>query len=129
MASRDQASDGWACVPRSELPLISLFHLASDIDMSIALPHGAASDAAADVITGFTEWAGEWRDTQISVGWDWGVIAGQIIVLHPAEMRTNVLIMDDGTFASAMLTRVHLLSWIETLPWRAPIAELLKSRT
>lgn len=128
MALTHEARDSRERVPRSGLPLIQVFHLASEIDMSIALPLGV-TDATADVVTGFTEWVGRWRDAQISVGWDWGVMAGEIIVLHPAEIRTNVqLVMEDGSYASAMLTRVHLLSWIETLPWSTPIFQLVQGR-
>lgn len=127
MAPPDEAPENCARVPKPELATIEVVHLASEIDLSIALPDGVASDLCADAITGFTEWVGEWRGGPISVGWDWGVIAGEIIVLHPAEIRTNVrLVMDDGSLASAMLTRVHLLVWIETLPWRAAITELVR---
>lgn len=127
MAPPGEAPDHFARVRRPELGTISVVHLASGIDMSIAVPAGVETGPAAGIVTGFTEWAGDWRGTPITVGWDWGVIAGQIIVLNPAEIRTNVrLVMDDGSLASAMLTRVHLLPWIESLPWRATIMELVQ---
>lgn len=113
-------------IPKSEISTLEVVHVRSEYDVSISLPEGTTSDPSPDVITGVTEWAGEWRQAPICVGWDWGVIAGQIIVFHPAGIRTNVRIaMDDGSLASPMLTRIHLFEWIESLPWRQAIVDLM----
>lgn len=122
-----EAPHNYVRLPRSELSTIHVVHVASEIDLSIGLLEGVVADPALDVITGVTEWAGEWQGVPLSVGWDWGVIAGEIIAFHPAGIRTNVrLVLDDGSLASAMLTRVYLVEWIENLPWReTAIAQLI----
>lgn len=113
-------------VPRSEIAALDIAHVRSEYDASIALREGMSGDPSVDVTTGVTEWAGEWHDAPISVGWDWGVIAGQISVIHPDGIRTNVrIVRDDGSLASEMLTRIYLLEWLESLPWRQAILELL----
>lgn len=113
-------------VPRSEIAALEITHVRSEYDASIALHEGMSADPRADVTTGVTEWAGEWHDAPISVAWDWGVIAGQIIVIHPDGIRTNVrIVRDDGSLASEMLTRIYLFEWIESLSWRQAIVDLM----
>jgi hypothetical protein len=126
MPSPDEEPDWYVRIPKAELPKVQLEHLSSAIDLSIGIPPGFAP-AASDVLTGYTEWAGSWRGRDISVGWDWALLAGVIVVLSPATIRTNVrVIMEDGLLAPSMLTRIVLFEWIETLPWRDPaVVELL----
>ncbi len=110
--------DGYVHILKSALPTIPVHHVASAIDMSIAVPSGIDS-VPQDVVTGYTEWAGTWCDAEISVGWDWGIVRTVIVVLNPSEIRTNIqLVTEDGFVEPLMLTRIHLLDWIESLPWR-----------
>jgi hypothetical protein len=114
---------------RAELPQLRIEHLKSAIDQSIALPEGLPS-ALTTVITGYTEWVGSWNREQVSLGWDWAFCDGSIIFLRPIEIRTNLsLIAPDGVVESAILTRVHLHEWIESLSWRerAGILDLVRS--
>jgi hypothetical protein len=84
----------------------------------------AARDSNAT--TGYTEWCAQWCDIEFSVGWDWALLSDVIVVLAPATIRTNVLLVQDsGLVAPPMLTRVYLFEWIETRPWRDVILKLL----
>jgi hypothetical protein len=114
---------------KSELPQLRLDHRASAIDQSIALPEGLAG-AAAEVISGYTEWVGTWQGEQVSIGWDWAFVDGSIVFLHPIEIRTNLLLIaPDGLGESPILTRVHLHEWLESLPWReGAIQDLVRSQ-
>jgi hypothetical protein len=79
-----------------------------------------------NALAGYTEWCGHWRDVEFSVGWDWALVSDVIVVLAPATIRTNVLLLLDSGFAAPpMLTRVYLLEWMETQPWRDAIVKLL----
>lgn len=109
------ADDGYVRVPTSELPTIQLRHLMSEKDLSITGPDGFA----ATVITGITEWVGSWRNETISVGWDWGVVDGVVVMLTHNEIRTNIqLISESRRPESPTIGKIHLFHWIETLPWR-----------
>lgn len=77
------------------------------------------SDGAAAIITGTTEWAGSWRNETISVGWDWGVVDGVVVVLSQNEIRTNILLISENHHPEpAVIGKLHLFCWIESLPWR-----------
>ncbi|MGH8148852.1 MAG: DUF4902 domain-containing protein [Steroidobacteraceae bacterium] len=112
------AVDGYVRISETELSGLRLQHLASAVDLSIAMPEGLA-EPSAEVITGYTEWEGTWMGAGVSLGWDWGLIQGAIRLLDPAEIRTNIrLTGEDGSPRSAGMSREHLALWIETLPWR-----------
>jgi hypothetical protein len=119
---------GWVSVPTSALQTIDLRHVASAVDLSIAMPFALGPLPPGNVITGYTHWAGAWRDGQIYVGWDWGVLRDVVIILDPSNIRTNIkLVMDSGNAIAPLLARVHLYEWIESLPWRAiGIEELIE---
>ncbi|NJO12999.1 MAG: DUF4902 domain-containing protein [Gammaproteobacteria bacterium] len=120
----NEASDGYVRIPRSALSRIYLEHVTSAIDPSVATPDLAATQS--DAMAGYTEWCGRWREIEFSVGWDWALVSGVIVVLAPATIRTNVLLlMESGFAAPPMLTRVYLLEWMETQPWRETIVKLL----
>jgi hypothetical protein len=47
------------------------------------------------------------------------VVEGMVVVLNPAEIRTNIsLVAADSRVEPLGRTRIHLLEWIESLPWR-----------
>ena len=124
----DGGQDGYLRISKAALLSINLRHLASAIDLSLGVserPAGVSSDA----LTGYTEWVGNWYDAEISVGWDWWVVRGSIAVLNPAEIRTNIqVIAADGHSESSLMTRIHLLEWIETLPWRDVLMQVVLAR-
>jgi Domain of unknown function (DUF4902) len=116
---------GYVRLPKAALRSVELRHLFSEIDLSIAIP-GYLDLPGADLITGITEWGGTWTGASISVGWDWGVVRGVTVVVNPAEIRTNLLIVEQGEPESPVLTRIHLLEKIESVPWTSTgIPELL----
>ena len=115
-----KSGDGYARIPTSALSTIRLTHLVSERDLSIALPEGAGA-----TLTGFTEWVGSWCGMTLSVGWDWAVVEGALVVLNPKEIRTNIqLISEAGEPEPAELARIRLLHWIESVPWR----EIIETR-
>jgi hypothetical protein len=114
-----QVPDGYVRVSRSELAAVSFRQLASAIDLSIAVPEGFEGILPNDVLTGYTEWAGTWQRVELSIGWDWGVVGNAVVILNPAQIRTNILLVTEGGLAEApLLARAHLLERIEELPWR-----------
>lgn len=116
MATRDGSTDGYVRIPTSALPSLQLRHLTSDKDFTVAV---AGDSPTHPLITGYTEWIGSWQDLSVTVGWDWGVVQGVIVVLNPGEIRTNIMLMSDDCRAEpADMAKIHLLHWIESLPWR-----------
>ncbi len=116
MAHKETRSDGYVRIPTSALRSVELRHFVSEIDPTIAIVDDAT---AATTITGITEWIGWWDDMTVSVGWDWAVLQGLVIPLNPNEIRSNILLIGaDGGPEPPAVARIHLLYWIETLPWR-----------
>jgi hypothetical protein len=118
-------SEGYVRIPTSALSGVQLRHLVSEKDSSIAVPGGIP---AGTVITGITEWVGSWRTETVSVGWDWGVVDGLVVLLSQKEIRTNIqLVSQDQGPVSAAIAQIHLFHWIESLPWRElAVDELLR---
>lgn len=103
-------------IPTSALPSVELRHLVSEKDLSIAV---LDDERGGVTITGYTEWVGSWQDLTVSVGWDWGVLQDVIVVLNPSEIRTNIqLIAENRRPEQSALARIHILHWIESMPWR-----------
>jgi hypothetical protein len=116
VAYRETSSDGYVRIPTSALHSIALRHLVSEIDPTIASIDDTTETLG---VTGITEWVGSWHDMTVSVGWDWGVFQGVVIPLNPNEIRSNILLIGaDGRPEPAAVTQIHLLYWIESLPWR-----------
>jgi len=122
--TKTSLSDGYVRIPTSALCGVELRHLLSNKDMSIAVLADARTEGT---VTGYTEWVGSWHDLPVSVGWDWAVVQGIIVLLNPNEIRTNIqLLTSDCQPELPALARIHLLHWIESLPWReAAIEDLL----
>jgi hypothetical protein len=117
MRHAGKSSDRYVRIPTDALPTVPLRHLASERDPSIAAPEGLP--AASLGITGFTEWVGTWHREAISVGWDWGVVDGIVVLLSQKEIRTNIcLIGRDQSPVPAEVAQIHLFHWIESIPWR-----------
>lgn len=116
MRSEEFLRDRYVRIPTSALFSVQLRHLASQKDNSILVPE--AGCGAGD-ITGLTEWVGSWHNRAVSVGWDWGVVNGLIVLLSQKEIRTNIqLLHPDLSPVPAALAQIHLFHWIESLPWR-----------
>ena len=116
MTSKASSYDGYVRIPISALPSVELRHLVSEKDLSIA---ALGEERSGVTITGYTEWVGSWQDLAVSVGWDWGVMQDVIVVLNPNEIRTNVQLISENCHPEQpMLARIHLLNWIESMPWR-----------
>jgi hypothetical protein len=127
MITKQAHSDGYVRIPTSALPEVRLHHLISEKDLSIAV---RADEHAGPSITGYTEWAGTFEGTTLSVGWDWGVIQRVIVLLNPNEIRTNIqLVGPDSRPVPPPRARIHFMDWIETLPWRqVAIIDLLADK-
>jgi hypothetical protein len=120
-----RGTDRYVRISVPALQQIRLNHVFSDLDQSITTPTLPANQG----LTGYTEWAGEWDGTPVSVGWDWAVVRGSIMLVNPMEIRTNIRILSpNGDIESSMRTRIQLQEWIEGLSWRAPIEEILAHR-
>lgn len=116
MTTKQAHSDGYVRIPTSALPEVQLHHLTSEKDLSIAVRE---DEHAGPSITGYTEWAGTWHGTTVSIGWDWGVIQRVVVLLNPNEIRTNIQLVDaDNRPVAAPRARIHFMDWLETLPWR-----------
>ncbi|HTE40437.1 MAG TPA: DUF4902 domain-containing protein [Steroidobacteraceae bacterium] len=112
-------------IPVSALDRIALRHLFSKLDPTIAVVDGVQDPG---MTSGITEWIGECGDAIISIGWDWGVTMGVIVTLNPAEIRTNVQLLNaDGGRLPTDIGRAHLLHWVEATPWRQVICNLLQN--
>jgi len=127
MTTKQAHSDGYVRIPTSELSEVRLHHLTSEKDFTISVRDDEHTGPS---VTGFTEWAGTWRGSTLSLGWDWGVIQRVIVLLNPNEIRTNIqLVGADGRPVPAPRARIHFMDWIETLPWReAAIKDLLTDK-
>ena len=121
MANGNWKSDTCIRIPTSALPDIELRHLLSERDESIASADGSHSKATA---TGYTEWVGTWKGAVLSVGWDWAVIRDLVVLLNPSEIRTNIrLVSETDEDEPPMLEKIHILHWIESIPWREEVIQ------
>jgi hypothetical protein len=123
MQREGHTSDGYVRIPTDALSAVELRHLVSEKDISIAVPGGGAT------ITGITEWAGQWQNQTVSIGWDWAVIDGVVVLVSPNEIRTNILLVSRaGSAEPATIAQIHLFHWIESLPWReGAVQDLLEN--
>jgi hypothetical protein len=125
-------SDGYVRISIAELSHLQLHHITSEVDLSIGIPPGVSllrGQPADNVITGYTEWTGAWREQGVTLAWDWGIIGNLIFTLSPDEIRTNLRIVNEwGQDTPPMLGRVYILDYIEQVPWRELIAQLASVR-
>lgn len=111
--SNSSSPTGYVRIPASVLPTIELRHLVSGKDSTIAGITGKTT------ITGYTEWIGTWESSTLTLGWDWGVVGGVVVMLNLNELRTNIqLVADNGTTEPPGRARVLLARWIESIRWR-----------
>jgi hypothetical protein len=110
--------DGYVRIPETELQDLRIQHLTSAVDMSIAIAETLA-EASPHVITGYTEWTGEWYAAAVSLALDWGLIHGEVLLINLPEMRTNIqLVSQDGQARSPLLCRLRLAQYLETVAWQ-----------
>lgn len=113
MRREGMTPDGYVRIPTDALAGVQLRHLISEKDVSIVVPGGGAT------ITGISEWVGSWQNRAVSIGWDWAVIDGLVVLVSPNEIRTNIqLISRNGGPEPPAVAQIHLFHWIESLPWR-----------
>jgi hypothetical protein len=111
-------------IPEFALAVLPASHVATAVEFSVGRPTLQRTAAEDYSVCGFTEWTAEWGESALFVGWDWGMVKDAIVVLKPAHIRSNVLLVaDDGGTHPPSLTNIYLLEWIESLPWRAIVAE------
>jgi hypothetical protein len=113
MHRQGKMSDGYVRIPSASLTSVELRHLVSEKDVSIVVPGGGAT------ITGISEWVGSWQNQVVSVGWDWAVVDGLVVLVSPNEIRTNILLISrNGAPEPPALAQIHLFHWIESFSWR-----------
>jgi hypothetical protein len=103
-----------------------------------ALPHlrfehvssAVAEDASHEFLTGSTRWRATEHQVEITLHWAWGRVSGLIVVVNPAQITTNVVLVDaNGNPERSLRARAHLLEHIETLPWRDAVRPLIEAAT
>jgi hypothetical protein len=118
MCTANSSYSGYVRIPEAALPNLQLEHMTSAIDVSIALPE-QFDDAADSMISGYTEWVGNWTGAGVTIGWDWGFFNAQVVLLNVAEIRSNIQLLDpNGMPQSSGICRTFLASYLERLPWR-----------
>jgi hypothetical protein len=121
------SDDGYVRIPRAGLRSIAMHHVSSAVDLSIAIPEHLAATEPADMLTGYTEWAGYWEGQTVSLGWDWGLARAGLVLLSADEIRTNIMPVGEAS-TPTQVDRAALAEWIEVLPWRSTaIPELISS--
>lgn len=106
-----------------------LQHRASGIDLSLAATGSSGTHAQTGILAGYTQWRALWRTHDVRVCWNWGRSQSVLFVLNPAGIRANIQLLDDaGNVESFLLSRAYLLEWIEALPWRDTLQELIAQR-
>lgn len=102
----------------SDLQTIRMEHIHTAIDVSACL-----DDVFRYELTGRSVWGAQVRDVAATLRWRWGALRQLIVVLDPHRIETNVhWIEQPGAEVSTDLVCIHLLEYLETLPWR-PIVQ------
>jgi len=118
---------GFVRVRVSVLREIRFHHVRSVVDVSLAATGDAAHGLPYDAVCGHTEWLASAFEPALSIAWDWAVVRSLIVVLKPANIRTNAqLIGEHGEFESPLRTRIYLLEHLEVLPWRQVVLRLVR---
>ncbi len=103
-----------------------LQHIASGIDLSVAATGSGGAAVQAGLLAGYTQWEATWQALQVYVRWNWGISQNLLFVLNPAAIKANIQLLDDaGSVESFLLSRAHLFEWIEALPWRDTLREVI----
>src|SRR3569833_1777316 len=116
MRSEEIVHDRYVQNQTSALFSVQLRHLTSQIENSILVP-GVSPGAAG--VSRLTEWVGSRHDQAVSVGWDWGVVNGLIVLLSQKEIRSNIqLVFPDLSPVPLVVAQILLLHWFESLRCR-----------
>ncbi len=103
-----------------------LRHAASGIDLSLAGTGSSDAPPQAGLLAGYTQWGATWQALQVYVRWNWGISQNLLFVLNPAAIKANIQLLDDaGSVESFLLSRAHLFEWIEVLPWRDTLRDVI----
>lgn len=112
-----------AYVPGAALRSLALQHVRTVIDPSVAVM--PADPHAPGTLAGYTGWAAPWGTTQAWVSWRWAQWRGTLIVLTPAALSTNIVVMEGGGALAPVLGNLHIFERIETLPWREVVGRVI----
>lgn len=119
--------DGYVRLLKSDLAAISIHHVLSAVDLSIDIPEAFDRLVHDTMMTGYTEWVGRWRDAEITVGWDWGVLGNGIVMLNPTQIRTNLqIVAASGEDEERPAALTHVNEWLESLPWRDAVKAVIE---
>ena len=110
---------------RADLEPFVLHHIASGLDSSLTVPEGSHAEPPSDAVAGFTEWGARRRGLELYVCWNWAVLQSSLMVLNPAALRANIQLMEGAAAVPALLNRAYLHEWIESLPWRDKVKEVV----
>jgi hypothetical protein len=115
-------------IPKSALAAISLYHVATAIDLSLAVPEGIVNVPAANTLAGYTEWDGVWHGEAIYASWDWSLVLNSLVVINPQRLRTNIQLEEHGSDESLPLNRARILEWLDSRPWRDTVCAAIGRR-
>jgi hypothetical protein len=109
------------CLRSSRLQSLVLQHWLSVVDSR------AAEDPP--IVTGSTLWGGTADSAAVEIRWRWAGMREALFVLQPERIETNlVLLSSAGCPEPQQRALVQIFDFVETLPWRAAIHELLQAR-
>ena len=104
----------------SLLNSIVLHHRASVLDPTYALGLWSRTP------TGSTFWTGDPNTSRIEIGWRWAKLHDAIVILEPTLIQTNLLLLGpSGREEPRLRALLHIVDYVETLPWRDPVRRLL----
>lgn len=121
MSTQFRLPEGSICLPVSALGAAAkeVQHAASRITRRAACGEGAC---------GSTRWEIRSGDSVAWVEWDWSEDAdGDLVQADPTSIRSNVLLLDDGSRPLlSSRRRATLASLVYQLPWKGPVLDELR---
>jgi hypothetical protein len=112
----------------AELAAVRLQHIGSAIDVSLAVVEWGVAAPSTGAVAGYTAWGATRERVKLHACWDWAVVRGSLVVLNPAALRTNIRLLDGVTAMAFLLSQAHIFEWIESMPWRDKVDEIVGSR-
>lgn len=117
------SADGYIRMSLAELQSTALTHLLSNLDeMYQTIDRGPASP-----ITGYSEWISSGTPA-ITLGWDWHLaLTRETVELRLLETpRSNVMLVNQhGADLGVEMTKRLLAGFIDALPWRGEVMQIL----
>jgi len=119
------SDDGYIRLSFGELQRINLIHLMSGLDKD--MPVDISGGAVVTAITGFTEWVTP-TSPAITIGWDWemDVVHNRIQLRRVSELRSNVMLQDNGRVDMGSTKTALLLEiCIDALDWQSEVKKYI----